>query len=605
MDADERAERTAAVERLRAMARTQVRDGAEGAQELEHALAFLGELDLRTLREIERELARPDSIITRPDTGAHGGLATFLGARYAAAFPASRYHPSTPVPQIRAHLLDTLVFREIRTAHGSTMFDRSVRGVQGALGLSPRDSLAETGFPEYGAAAVFLLLDVAASFATVQLSKTSAHITASMGYSGMDAYADALDACHFMTAAFAKHLLRSPPDPDKLVTMAARGRLDGYGISPTDLDGDRLRTELSKLRGWLPALSVPYSSWGPAGDAVRRQPPDTAGREDDARQSFGVSRRPGRPRTAGEAEQHHLSRKDRSWWVREHRAQLATVLAIAAIAIFWWSARAASLELSGRLIVLAGLMGAVAAAALAALLDSRAQAFFRAAEGLSRYTVLQGRRDAQFLGALRALRPDLFAGARHAGLPRLVTVVVERNGVLFLGRGARPPVVAAFHWLHVPRITVPEDPPGTPRRRAHRVAFEVRREGADVVLGLPLERAKVAWTQRSYLENKPLEAVLSLLQGLRHTWALPPLGARHHGDNEDTSERLRLLRGADELAGTRWEQEALDWEFGPRPPLELAGAPAARREQVVLAAVIVLMALGCVLVPPVLSWLVN
>lgn len=605
MDGDEQVERTAAVERLRATARNQLRDGAEGAQELEHALAFLGELDLRTLREIERELARPDSIITRPDTGAHGGLATFLGARYAAAFPASRYHPSTPVPQIRARLLDTLVFREIRTAHGSTMFDRSVRGVQGALGLSPRDSLAETGFPEYGAAAVFLLLDVAASFATVQLSKTSAHITASMGYSGMDAYADALDACHFMTAAFAKHLLRSPPDPDKLVTMAARGRLDGYGISPMDLDGDRLRTELSKLRDRLPELSSPYSSWGPAGDAVRRQPPDTAGREDDVRQSFSVSRRPGRPRTAGEAEQHHLSRKDWSCWVREHRAQLAPVLAIAAPGIFWWSARASALELSGRLIVLAGLMGAIAGAALAALLGSRAQAFFRAAEGLSMYIVLQGRRDAQFLRALRTLRPDLFIGARHAGLPRLVTVVVERNGVLFLCRGARPSVVAAFHWLHVPRITAPEDPPGTPRRRAHRVAFEVRREGADVVLGLPLERAKVAWTQRSYLENKPLEAVLSLLQGLRRTWALPLLGARNHGDNEDTSERLRLMSGADELAGTRWEQEALDWEFGPRPPLELAGAPAARREQVVLGAVVVLMALGCVLVPPVLSWVIN
>ncbi|MGG7652976.1 hypothetical protein [Kocuria rosea] len=605
MDGGEQAERTAAVERLRGVARADSRDGAERAQELEHALEFLGELDLRTLREIERELARPDSMITSPAVGAHGGLTAFLGTRYTAAFPASRYHPSTPVPQIRARLLDTLVFREIRTAHGITMFDRSVRGVQGVLGLSPRDSLAETGFPEYGAEAVFLLLDVAASFATVQLSKTSAHVTASMGHSGMDAYADALDACHFMTAAFAKHLLRSPPDPDKLVTMAARGRLDAFGISPTDLGGDRLRTELSKLRDRLPELSGPYSSWGPAGDAVRRQPPDTAGREDDARQSFSVSRRPGRPRTAGEAEQHHLSRKDWSWWVREHRAQLATVLTTAAIAIFWWSARAAALELSGGLIVLAGLMGVVAAAALAALLGSRAQTFFRAAEGHSRYTVLQGRRDAQFLDALRALRPDLFAGARHAGLPRLVTVVVERNGVLFLGRGTRPPVVAAFHWLHVPRITVPEDPPGTPRRRAHRVAFEVRRDGADVVLSLPLERAKVAWTQHSYLENKPLEAVLSLLQGLRHTWALPPLGARNHGDNEDTSERLRLLSGADELAGTRWEQEALDWEFASRPPLDFAGAPAARREQVVLAAVIVFMGLGCVLVPPVLSWVVN
>lgn len=605
MDGDEQAERTAAVERLRGAARADARDGADGTQELKHALAFLGELDLRTLREIERELARPDSMIASPALGAHGGLTAFLGTRYAAAFPASRYHPSTPVPQIRARLLDTLVFREIRIAHGGTMFDRSVRGVQGALGLSPRDSLAETGFPEYGAPAVFLLLDVAASFATVQLSKTSAHITASMGYSGMDAYADALDACHFMTAAFAKQLLRSRPDPEKLVAMAARGRLDAFGISPTDLDGDHLLAELSKLRDRLPELSDAYSTWGPTGNAVRRQPPATAGREDEIRTSFVVSRRPGRPRTAGEAEQHHLSRKSWALLVQEHRAQLATVLAVAAVAVFWWSARGASLELSGRLIVLAGLMGAIAGAALAGLLDSRAQAFLRAAEGLSMYTVLQGRRNAQFLQALRTLRPDLFAGARHAGLPRLVTVVAERNGVLFLGRGERPRVVAAFHWLHVPRITAPEDPPAKLGRRAHRVAFEVRRDGAEVVLGFPLERAKVAWTQRSYLENKPLEAVLALLQGLRQNWALPHIGERSNRDNEDTVERLRLLSGAHKVAGTHWEQEALDWEFAPRPPLELAGAAAARREQAVLAAVVVLMTLGCVLVPLLLARIVN
>ncbi|WP_298585387.1 hypothetical protein [uncultured Kocuria sp.] len=605
MGGDEQAERTTVVERLIGVASTDARDRAEGTQELEHALAFLGELDLRTLREIERELARPDSMITRPVGGARGGLAAFLGTRYAAAFPASRYRPSTPVPQIRARLLDTLVFREIRIAHGTTMFDRSVRGVRDALGLTPRDSLAEAGFPEYGASSVFLLLDVAASFATVQLSRTSAHITASMGYSGMDAYADALDACHFMTAAFAKHLLRSRPSPDKIVAMAARGRLDAYGISPTELDGDRLRAELSKLRDRLPALSGAYSTWGPTEGVVRRQPPATAGREDVVRTSFVVSGRPGRPRTAGEAEQQHLSR--RSWALRlqERRALLGAVMSVAAIAVFWWSAQAASLELSSRLVVLAALMGAIAGAATAALLDSRAQAFFRAAEGLSMYTMLQGRRDAQFLRALRTLRPDLFTGARHAGLPRLVTVVVERNGVLFLGRGVRPRVVAAFHWLHVRRITAPEDPPGTPRRRAHRVAFVVRKDGSEVVLGFPLERAKVAWTRRNYLEDKPLEAVLALVQGLRHTWALPPLGARDHGDTENTSERLRLLSGADELAGTRWEQEALDWEFGPRPPLELVGAAAAHREQIMLGVVVVVMALGCVLVPPLLSWIVN
>ncbi|WP_026550426.1 hypothetical protein [Arthrobacter sp. Br18] len=604
MNGDDEAERVAAVERLGAVARAGARDGAEGARDLDYALRFLEELDLRTLREIDRDLARTDSLISRPASGVPG-LAAFLGGRYAAALPSSRYHSMTPVAQLEADLLDTLVFREILLAHGDIMFHRAVRGVRNALGLPPHGSLATTGFARCGALSMFLLLDVAVSLAGVQLSRTSAHITASMGYSGIDAYAGALDNCHFMTTGFARYLLRHRPGPDRLVAMMARGRLDAFGISPTDLDKDRLRAELSKLRDRLPVLSDAYSSWQSPKNAARARPPATAGRNDDVRLSFAVSPRPGAPRTAGEAAGQQLSRRDWTLRVRNRKALLATVSAAVSIALSWWSALAASQDPSASLVLFAGLMGAVAAIASAVLLDSRAGAFFQAADGLSDYTVLQGRRDAQFLGALRVLRPDVFAGARHAGLPRLVTVVVERNGVLFLGRGTRPRVVASFHWLHVPKVIAPADPSAAVGESPHRVAFEVRRCGADVVLGFPLERAKVAWTQRDYLVNSPLEAVLSGLQGLRYAWALRPTGTRNGAGRNDSSDRIGLLSaGFDKISGTPYEREALDWEFSARTPLELRGAFAARREQAVLGAVSVL-ALGCVLAPPLLFQLAG
>ena len=55
--------------------------------------------------------------------------------------------------------------------------------------------------------------DVAASFATVQLSKTSAHITASMGYSGMDAYAEAAVARGIAEIAITDHVDFVPDTP--------------------------------------------------------------------------------------------------------------------------------------------------------------------------------------------------------------------------------------------------------------------------------------------------------------------------------------------------------------------------------------------------------
>ncbi|MBG6181938.1 hypothetical protein [Arthrobacter sp. CAN_A1] len=64
MEVEERAERAAAVDRISAAVRASARDGDNGALELEHAHVFLDELDLRVLREIERELGRESSVIT-------------------------------------------------------------------------------------------------------------------------------------------------------------------------------------------------------------------------------------------------------------------------------------------------------------------------------------------------------------------------------------------------------------------------------------------------------------------------------------------------------------------------------------------------------------
>ncbi|RPF28922.1 hypothetical protein [Georgenia muralis] len=599
----EHLDRALRLERLTVAARVDAaaRAGVVGhdPQDLHHALAFLDVLDLRTLTELERELDRPDSMVTRPP-GTAPGLAAFLGRRYAASIPASRYHPSTSVPELAARLLDTLVFREIGLAHGTTMFGRAVARVKDALGLPPRDSLAATGFAEYGAPAVFLLLDVAASFATVQLTRTSAHITASMGYSGMDAYADALDACHFMTVPFARHLLRWRPAPDALVSTMRRGRLDGLGISPTDIDEDRLLTELAVLRVRLPELSAPYSSWHGPG-AVRRRPRAGAGPEDEVRRAFVVAPADGDARTAGHAFQQRLTR--RSWTVRarERRARLAVAAAAAAMALSstpaWTTAQAVSL---GQ-VFLAGLVGAVGVLAWAALLADREEDFFRTAATLSRSTVLQGRRDAALVSALRLLRPDDLARNRDGGLGRTVTVALEREGVVVLGRGWQP--VARFHWLHVTRIsapTVPAPPAATSSephpapshgRTVHRVDFVIRRDGPDVAVSLPLERAKVAWTQRSFVETNPLKALVSGMESARYGWALSPAVAVP--GRPDANERMRLLTGVDPVAGTRYEKEALDWEFGPRPRPPVR----ARRRQAVLGALVVAAIVWAVVAP--------
>lgn len=598
MDIDEETERTAAVDRLSTAVHDSARDGEEGAGEVGHALAFLAKLDLRTLREIECELGREDSLINHPALGiGNRGLAAFLGRRFAASVSTSRYGFATPVSKIRANLLDTLVFREILRAHGDTMFNRVILGVKKALGLPEPESLAEAGFAGYGPANIFLLLDVAASFATVQFERTSVTLDGVRGPEGMDLYADALDNCHFMTTAFARYQLKSQPSPEKLCTATVRGRLDGFGVSPTDIDHERLLTELKKLRPQLRQLSAAYASWAPGGDTVHRLPPPEAGQDDDARMAFTVLGRKSRPRTAGEANEQRLVRRDWSVRLREHRNFLVPGSAVLAGAWYLLFIQATSQDLSIRVGLLAAVLGAFVAAALLALIDAREAAFFRAAAALNMYTVLQGHRDAPFLAALRKVRPDAFADSKHAGLPRNFTVMAQREGVAVLGRGVRPNVVAAFHWIHIPAITAPPNSSASSARSSHRVALMVRHEGEKVELSFPLERAKVAWTQRNFLENKPMAAVLSMLQGMRTNWTMPPLGSRHTSDTWDVTERFDLLRSAN-VAGTPHEREVLDWEFGRRSRLVLEGAEELHRTQRRLKAALAALLFGIFIMVP-------
>ena len=175
---------------------------------------------------------------------------------------------------IDASLLDLLMLRDVRLAHGSSMYHRCLDGVKDILGLGSEDSLAEHGVARYGARGIVSLLHISASLADLQFSQTSAHITPRMGYAGLDAYADALDDCHFMTAAFARWILKTDPSPAKVAALAANGRLAEYGISPAELDPEKLRAELAKVdvaavAGSLPDVDAGSFSAGTSAAAPR------------------------------------------------------------------------------------------------------------------------------------------------------------------------------------------------------------------------------------------------------------------------------------------------------------------------------------------------
>lgn len=502
------------------------------AAELDAALAFLPELRLPTLRALDRDLARPDSLATCGvlKWGSKGEPGTVMFLIMFASPPSHYYWAPRSATSIDAELTDLLLFRNVLLAHGDTMFFECLTGVKDILALGPEDSLAEQGVSRYGARGIASILNISVSLAKLQLSKTSAHITPQMGYAGMDAYADAKDDCHSMTAALARWILQTDPGPDEVARLAASGRLAKFDISPSALDSEQLRAELSKLDldaqvAALPGRHPQGERTGPAGTRRHRRP-NLQDLDDGGKRSFEVHSLSS-VATAGDALEKHISRRESNAALRRLKAVCWCVCPLAAVLIGLW--------LAGPLVgdTLAGpalkawkslgvfILAEVACGTLLAMginswLDLRSSGFFLVARELNHYTVLQGRRDKEFLRTLRVLRPGLFAGSRTGGVPRLFPMCFSRDGAMLVG-GAHLGVVATFPWETVREILAEPTVRGRKRNseRSRRVSLVVRHEGADVRLAFPLERAKVAWTSRTFLEAKPLEAALAGVQGLQ------------------------------------------------------------------------------------------
>lgn len=638
-DSSARDEIQAIVGRIAALAHADERPGRNGpdaelAAELGAALAFLPQLRLRTLRALEKDLTRPDSLATGGTQGrsqaGEPDVATFL------VRACSQTHGPYSTPRsahtIDASLLDLIMFRDVRQAHGSTMYHRCLDGVKAILGLGPEDSLAEHGVARYGARGIVSLLHISASLADLQFSQTSAHITPRMGYAGLDAYADALDDCHFMTASFARWILKTDPSPAKLAALAANGRLAEYGISPAELDPQKLRAELSKVdvaavAGSFPGVDDGSSNAGHVGSgSSERRPrrrPDLSELDDGAKGSFDVTTPPTarNPATAGDAFEKQISRRESNLVIRQLSALAWVACPLAFVGFYLWMAWPALGELLAGpgsagwtglfvFVLTAALCGCLIAMGISSWLELRVSGFFQVARELNRYTVLQGRRDKEFLQALRVLRPGLFDRSATAGLPRLFTVCFDKEGALLLGGYTQPSVAAAFHWLHVRQIFAEPPVRGRQARRSHgqRVVLVIRKDGKDVELKFPLERAKVAWTTRTSLEADPVQTALALVQGMRTLSSLEGPGRSQQERGKMTpeiEERMHLLLRQDAvLEGTDYEGEALEYERRSRPPLAPAASAFLRYRRSQITRGVVVIAILCAAAGPLLLMLI-
>ncbi len=501
------------------MVRADPRADAQEPDKLDASLARLEQLSPQTLQMLELELAKADSIVAEGSkfwgfSGAKGGPAEFL-VRFCS--PVTRQGTEVPVAENDAHLLDTLVFGIILAAHSPVMYARAVSRVRNLFGLGPDESLAGTAGAKYGTANVFAVLDVAVCIATVQLSKTSSHITAGMGRAGVDAYADALDACHFMTAVFANFIMRQRPTPEKLASLMRTGRLSRFGISPTDIDLQRLRSELSKLSAThpthFPAPAKLLELQSPAGEC-------TAEAGQPCYAISGIAN----PRTAGDALERHLTRRKTAVRAARIKKFLAVISPLAAIGIsvrMCWPSLVTlmaqrpvpGLLVFASLVFVEGVCGYWIFRCAAALHDLRGVTFFQQARDLTNYTVIQGRRDRSFLQSLRQLRPAAFDQSASAGIPRHFSLFADNQGVMILGKGSRPRIVASFHWSHV----IDTDPDAV----GHRIVLTIQQDEpvqADertVQLAFEVTRAKVAWSELSYVQEKPLEAMLAMYNGMK------------------------------------------------------------------------------------------
>jgi hypothetical protein len=140
------------------------------------------------------------------------------------------------------------------------------------------------------------------------------------------------------------------------------------------------------------------------------------------------------------------------------------------------------------------------------------------------------------------------------------------------------------------------------------VVLVVRKDGKDVELKFPLERAKVAWTTRTFLEADPVKAALALLQGMRTLSSLDGPGMSRPGIGQmtpETKERMHLLLRQDAvLEGTDYEDEALEYERRPRPPLAPAASAFLRYRRAQITRGVVVIALFCAVAGPLLLMLI-
>ena len=577
---DDASQRQAVVERLEAMVRDDPRRDDQDPGKLAAALDMMRRLNPETQRLLESELLRSSNLVAEVSVpwvaaGSKGGAAEFV-TRYCSA---SGWLPNTTVgvDVVDARLHDTLALRSLRAAHKGSMYEHVVRRVRNIFGLADSESLVSVAGAKYGTANVFAVLDVALCIAGVQFRKTSRQITADMGRAGADAYADAQDACHYMTAALAEFIMAKSPTPERLAAMMAQGRLAKYGISPSDVDHEVLRSELMKTAGTYPSNHRPPAT-------VPKLPVPDECTVEDGHPCYEITRPP-QPVTVGDAMESHLSRR-RDVLRRKRTVQLLKiVLPIVAVAVSLWRGGQLLLEpgswrplpvlLSLLLVVLLPAVGGYWLAKVSGMLvEVDRNAFFVKARGINHYTVLEGKRDQAFLAALRQLRPKVFA-ASGGGVPRRFIAFADEQGLMILGQGERPKIVASFHWLHIADI-VPDAP-------GHGLRFHVKHHGLESRLAFEVSQAKVAWTAHSFLENQPLRAMSDSYNGMQVLFQVQANG-----------------RSAAEL-----EAEAAAYESRVLPPLYFAGmeyvnkARAAANKTLLIAAALAVGApfAGRILVP--------
>lgn len=110
--------------------------GRKQLAELEQVFQFLPQVGLRTLRMLEVDISRPDSLA---DGGAvnYGipsgpGVAQFLVTHCSPEPPGAGGAPLAATT-VQTHLVDLLTFRDILEAHGSSMFGTCLERVKKVL----------------------------------------------------------------------------------------------------------------------------------------------------------------------------------------------------------------------------------------------------------------------------------------------------------------------------------------------------------------------------------------------------------------------------------------------------------------------------------------